>query len=142
MTDATRVVTASADETEELGRRLGAQVTGRAVFLLEGELGAGKTVFTRGLVTGLGGNPDDVSSPTFTLVNRYEHGRLRVYHLDLYRAESAGDLEGLGIEEILGEEAVVVVEWAEKLAWRPGGAVTVKLLVDPEAFERRMVEIE
>jgi tRNA threonylcarbamoyladenosine biosynthesis protein TsaE len=125
-----------------LGRRLGAQVTGRAVFLLEGELGAGKTVFTRGLVTGLGGNPDDVSSPTFTLVNRYEHGRLRVYHLDLYRAESAGDLEGLGIEEILGEEAVVVVEWAEKLAWRPGGAVTVKLLVDPEAFERRMVEIE
>lgn len=122
MIETGRVRTTSPDETEALGRRIGERIDAPAVLLLSGDLGAGKTLFTRGIAAGLGADPDDVSSPTFSLVNRYDGGRLPLYHLDLYRLDGphvAEALYGIGLEEILESRAVVVVEWAERLAGFP-----------------------
>lgn len=116
MNDHSQFLTHSAEETFELAYNLGESISTSIVFLLEGDLGAGKTVFAKGIAAGLDIDPADVSSPTFTLVNAYD-GRLRLYHLDLYRLD--GDLEeiyALGLDEMLGEaNAVVLIEWAERL---------------------------
>lgn len=122
MIESGRFQTTSPEETEELGRRVGASLDGPAVLLLSGDLGAGKTLFTRGVVEGLGADPDDVSSPTFSLVNRYDGGRLPIYHLDLYRLDGPHvneSLYGIGLDEILDERAVVLVEWADRLSGFP-----------------------
>jgi tRNA threonylcarbamoyladenosine biosynthesis protein TsaE len=109
-------VTRSAEETFDLAYRIGEALSEPAVFLLQGDLGAGKTVFAKGVGAGLDIDPADVNSPTFTMVNRHE-GRMRLYHLDLYRvAGGANEVYDLGLEEILAEpDAVVVVEWPERL---------------------------
>ncbi len=119
-------LTHSDEETFELGERLGVQLTSGAIFLLSGDLGAGKTVFAKGLASGLGLDPADVTSPSFTLINEYQ-GRLKFFHIDLYRLdENAG--VGLGLEEILETpNAVVLIEWAERLGYAPGAAITVRL---------------
>ena len=120
-----KFITHSAEETFELGRRLGERARARAVFLLSGDLGAGKTVFAKGLAAGLDIDPDDVTSPSFTLINIHE-GRLRFYHIDLYRLEP-GACEELGLEEIFEEDAVIAIEWAERLKVPPTGSVQVKI---------------
>ena len=109
-------VTRSAEETFDLAYRIGEAINEPAVFLLQGDLGAGKTVFAKGIGAGLDIDPAEVNSPTFTIVNRHE-GRMRLYHLDLYRIEGgANEVYDLGLEEILAEqEAVVVIEWPERL---------------------------
>jgi tRNA threonylcarbamoyladenosine biosynthesis protein TsaE len=109
-------ITHSADETFELAYRIGEAITQPMVFLLEGDLGAGKTVFAKGIGAGLEIDPAEVNSPTFTLVN-YHDGRMRLYHLDLYRIEGGADeIYELGLDEMLTEpDAVVVIEWAERL---------------------------
>ncbi len=104
-----------AAQTRQLGERIGRLLEPPRTVLLEGPLGSGKTVLTKGLVAGLGGDPELVTSPTFALVNRYPLPAGICYHLDLYRLETVRDLYSIGIEEILGEQAIVVVEWAEKL---------------------------
>lgn len=116
--------THSPAETEALGRRMGAAIDRSEILLLEGELGAGKTLLARGIVAGLGADPDLVSSPTFTLVNEYEGGRLPVLHLDLYRIGGGSQraLYELGLEELFDRKAVVIVEWAEYLADFPAPA--------------------
>lgn len=120
------IITRSAEETFEAGRRAGERLRGREVFLLSGDLGAGKTVFAKGLAAGLGLDPSDVTSPSFTLINVHE-GRLRLYHVDLYRLD-AGACFDLGLEEILEEEsAVTVIEWAERLGFAPENAVEVSI---------------
>ncbi len=102
---------ASEDETIELGRRLASELPRRAVVLLIGNLGAGKTTLAKGIVAGLGfGAPDEVSSPTFTLIHEYR----RVYHIDLYRLETAAEVATLGLDEIFDREAVVLIEWGER----------------------------
>jgi tRNA threonylcarbamoyladenosine biosynthesis protein TsaE len=117
-------ITHSAEETFALARGIGEQLKGGEVFLLKGELGAGKTVFAKGLAAGLGIDPADVTSPSFTLINVRE-GRLRFYHIDLYRVD-AGAFLVLGLEEIFEEErAVVVIEWAERLGTVATGAIKV-----------------
>ena len=118
--------THSPDETFEIGRRLGEQIKEPAIFLLSGELGAGKTLFTKGLGAGLGIDPSDITSPSFTLVNMHE-GRMRLYHVDLYRLDDASSFE-LGMDEILEEGgAVTVIEWAERLGYRPWEAIEVNI---------------
>lgn len=111
--------THSAEETFELAYSIGEAITEPTVFLLEGDLGAGKTVFAKGIAAGLDIDPAEVNSPTFTLVNQYgqHEGRMQLYHLDLYRIEGgAGELFELGLEEMLSEpNAVVLIEWPERL---------------------------
>ncbi len=112
------MISHSVEDTVRRGRELGAQLKPPVLVLLEGELGTGKTTLTKGIVSGLGaGAEEEVTSPTFTLVHSY-HNHARVYHVDLYRVAGFHDLETLGLEDILAEPAVVVVEWAEKLALR------------------------
>lgn len=118
--------TRSADETFRLAKRIGKRLKGGEVFLLKGDLGAGKTVFAKGLAAGLEIDPADVTSPTFTLVNSHQ-GRLRFFHIDLYRLE-AGAHRGLGLEEILDDEkAVTVIEWAERMGFLPAGSTVVEM---------------
>jgi tRNA threonylcarbamoyladenosine biosynthesis protein TsaE len=109
------IVTHSAEETMALGRDLARFFSPPCVVLMEGELGAGKTVLTKGIVTGLGAAPEtEVTSPTFALVHEYAGAR-KVYHIDLYRVEGARDLATLGLDEMLAQDATVIVEWGEKL---------------------------
>lgn len=109
-------ITRSAEETFELAYEIGEAVNEPTVFLLQGDLGAGKTVFAKGIGAGLDIDPSEVNSPTFTMVNQHD-GRMRLYHLDLYRiAGGANEVYDLGLEEMLAElEAVVVIEWPERL---------------------------
>jgi tRNA threonylcarbamoyladenosine biosynthesis protein TsaE len=130
-------ITQSAEETFELANRIGDQLKGGEVFLLTGDLGAGKTVFAKGLAAGLGIPSAEVTSPTFTLINVHE-GRLRFYHVDLYRLDT-GAHERLALEEIFEEEnAVTVIEWAERLSFAPASATVVEMVyVSPS--DRRIV---
>lgn len=107
-----QVQTASPAETEDLGRRLGALLRPGDVVALSGDLGAGKTVLARGLAAGAGAT-GYVASPTFTLIREYR-GPSRVYHVDLYRLDRPGQLDDLGLDEILDGSGIVVIEWAEK----------------------------
>ena len=118
--------THSEAETAAIGRDLAATLSAGDVVLLFGDLGAGKTAFVRGLAEGLGVQPGDVSSPTFTLMHEYRGGRLRLLHVDLYRLNDAREIEDLGADE-LGSEGVVAIEWADKLPRGWPGAVAVRI---------------
>ncbi|HEV2207887.1 MAG TPA: tRNA (adenosine(37)-N6)-threonylcarbamoyltransferase complex ATPase subunit type 1 TsaE [Verrucomicrobiae bacterium] len=104
----------SPDETIALGERLGLELRSGQVIALCGELGAGKTQFVKGVASGLGTSAR-VHSPTFALVNVYAGGRLRLYHLDLYRLETPEQIRSAGLEEYLAPVGVTVIEWAERL---------------------------
>ncbi len=106
--------TGSARETQELGERLGALLQAGDVVLLFGELGAGKTVFAKGIASGVGIAADQVTSPSFTLMNVHE-GRMRMIHLDLYRIETFDQVEQAGLLDVFNTDAIVVVEWPEKI---------------------------
>ncbi len=108
------LVTHGEAETTRAGVELAADLAPGDVVLLIGDLGLGKTVLARGIAAGLGVDPSEVHSPTFTLVNQYQ-GRVPVHHVDLYRIERESDLSELGLEEILGGEGVAIVEWGERL---------------------------
>ena len=105
----------SPEETEDIGARLAEQLGPGAVVAFTGDLGAGKTAFTRGLARGLG-VPDRVTSPTFTIVNEYEGGRLPLFHFDMYRLSSADELFDIGWEDYLRRGGVCAVEWSENIA--------------------------
>lgn len=116
------------EDTLEAGARLAAREPACRAFYLEGDLGAGKTVFAKGLARHYGVDPNQVASPTFALVARYGQGRRPVYHLDLYRIEHPAELLELGIEEMEEEDAVVIVEWPERLGnYRRTDAIRVRL---------------
>lgn len=116
------IVTRSAEETFELGRRLAGQLTTGAIFLLNGDLGAGKTVFTKGIAAGLAIDPADITSPTFTLMNVHR-GRLPLYHVDLYRLKR-GSTANIGLEDVLEEpNNIVAIEWPERLDYALNSAV-------------------
>jgi tRNA threonylcarbamoyladenosine biosynthesis protein TsaE len=131
-------------QTFELGRKLGERLSGGEVLLLAGPLGAGKTVFVKGLASALGIDPEDVSSPSFTLVNRYGEGRLVLYHLDLYRlAEGAAAAHAVDLDELLAEErAVIVIEWAERMGAYPLPEETVwRVSIEGDGEEPRRVAV-
>ena len=109
------VYSLSEEETMELGRHLAQNLRAGDLVLLEGDLGLGKTVFVRGVASSLGVPPEDVSSPSFTLVQEYRGGSVPVFHVDLYRLESPEDVATLGIEDILAGGGLALVEWGERL---------------------------
>jgi len=115
-----KFVSQSERETFELGVRIGAELSGGEIILLDGPLGAGKTVLVKGVAHALGLNEEDITSPSFTLVNPH-HGRLLLYHIDLYRLEAgASAAYAVDLDEILTDEsAVVIIEWAERLGRYP-----------------------
>jgi tRNA threonylcarbamoyladenosine biosynthesis protein TsaE len=119
------VTTNSEQETFALGRNVAKTVSPGTFVLLHGDLGAGKTAFVRGMAAGLGANPEEVSSPTFVLIQHYK-GRTPLVHVDLYRLESGAAVDDLGLEE-LASGAVVAVEWAERLPRPMDGSVTVTI---------------
>ena len=123
---AERVTTNSESDTSAAGERLAAVLEAGDVVLLFGELGAGKTAFVRGLARGLGALPDDVSSPTFTLVQEYRGGRLPLFHVDLYRLEPA-EIADLGLDELIDGDGVVAIEWADRWDDRPLDAIEVTI---------------
>ena len=128
-------VTNSEAETHLLARELAAALEAGDVLLLSGDLGAGKTTFVRGLAEGLGIDPADVSSPTFTLLHEYRGGRLTLYHADLYRLDktATGDL---GLEETGVRDGVLAIEWPDRLMHRLPGARTVTMEFAGETARR------
>jgi tRNA threonylcarbamoyladenosine biosynthesis protein TsaE len=106
-------ISESADETIQIGRQIARELPRQSVVLLIGNLGAGKTTLAKGIVSGLGlAEPDDVTSPTFTLIHEYGEGRL--YHIDLYRLDTAAQVGALGFDEILSRDAIALIEWGER----------------------------
>ena len=119
-------ITHSPEETENLGEALGRRLPAGTVLAYRGELGAGKTAFTRGLARGLGCT-EPVTSPTYTIVNEYLGGRLPLFHFDMYRLRSSDDLWDIGWEDYLDRGGVCAVEWSENVADALEGAVTVTI---------------
>lgn len=113
-------------ETIDAGRALAAELRPDDVVLLTGDLGAGKTAFVKGLAEGLGVDPLEVSSPTFTLIQEYRGGRLTLHHIDLYRLMPR-EVDDLGLEELVISGAVVAVEWPDRWTRVPAHAVRVEL---------------
>jgi tRNA threonylcarbamoyladenosine biosynthesis protein TsaE len=135
-------VSDSVAQTEAIAADLARSLRGGECLALHGDLGAGKTQFVRGLVRGLGGSPRAVSSPTFVLLNVYEGGRLTVYHLDAYRVGGADDFEAIGFPELLEQpDAVVVVEWADRVESLLPPAKRVDVWIEPVAEGRRRIAI-
>ena len=130
--------TAGEEQTEALGFRLGQLIQPGAVIAYTGDLGAGKTAFTRGLARGLG-IPDRVTSPTFTIVNEYEGGRLPLFHFDMYRLGSSDELYDIGWEDYLARNGVCAVEWSENVDDAlEADAIRVDLRRGDDAGQRRI----
>jgi tRNA threonylcarbamoyladenosine biosynthesis protein TsaE len=117
----------SEEQTRHIAARLAKDLRPGAVILLKGDLGAGKTAFVRGLAEGLSINPDDVTSPTFTLVHEYRGGRLPLIHVDLYRLDRA-DLDDIGLDQDLANDGIVAIEWPERLSRDINGATSVSIV--------------
>lgn len=129
----------SSDATTSMGAELGERLGAGDVVALEGGLGAGKTVFVRGVAAGLGLDPGAVTSPTFTLVHEYTGpgNRCPLFHLDLYRIESPEAVHALGWDEAVGGRGVAVVEWADRaVGWLPGERLDVGFVVTGETARR------
>ena len=132
--------TRSAAETAEVGARIAAMLSPPAVVMLIGDLGSGKTTLAKGIVQALGAAPpEEVLSPTFSLVHEYE-GEPKVYHLDLYRLDTVPQLETLGLEDIWEQRAIVLIEWGERFdSELPGVRLEVRL--DYDGDHGRVIEI-
>jgi tRNA threonylcarbamoyladenosine biosynthesis protein TsaE len=130
------------EETFALGGWLGRKLSGGEVILLRGDLGAGKTLFTKGLIDALGYDIDEVTSPTFTLVNLYE-ALFRVYHIDLYRlAEDGSAGFAVGLDDILNEEkAITIIEWAERLGNYPLPPETITVEIAGVGDDMRVIKV-
>jgi tRNA threonylcarbamoyladenosine biosynthesis protein TsaE len=131
--------TSSEEETVELGRMIARTLPAKACILLIGNLGAGKTTLAKGIIHGLGvAEPEEVASPTFTLIHEYGEGR--VYHIDLYRLDKVEELATLGLDDIFDREALVLIEWGERFPGRmPARRMEIRLsAIDPN---ERQIEI-
>lgn len=129
------LITHSEEETADAARTLAGTLKSGDVILLSGNLGAGKTAFVRGLASGLGMDPEDVSSPTFTLVHEYRGGRLTLYHADLYRLDKVAT-EDLGLEEMGVSDGVLAIEWPDRLAHALPGAREIEIEIVDETTRR------
>ena len=129
-------------ETFELGNQFGKQLAGGEIILLSGPLGAGKTVFVKGLAAALGIDPEEVTSPSFTLVNPYD-AKFRLFHIDLYRLdEGASAAHAVDLDELLNDEqAVIVIEWAERLGQYPLPSNVWRVSISGDGESPRMISI-
>lgn len=129
-------------ETFDLGVRIGKQLSGGEIILLDGPLGAGKTVFVKGVARALGLNEEDITSPSFTLVNLHQ-GRLLLYHIDLYRLDQgASAAHAVDLDEILSDEtAVTIIEWGERLGHYPLPADAWRIGITGDGDESRKISI-
>lgn len=128
----------SESDTRAIAAALAPTLAPGAVILLSGDLGAGKTAFVRGLAEGLGLDPDDVTSPTFTLVHEYRGGRLPLIHVDLYRLERA-ELDEIGLDQDLAATGMTAVEWSERLTRSIANAIAVRII--DSGGDTRSIEI-
>jgi tRNA threonylcarbamoyladenosine biosynthesis protein TsaE len=135
----TRITTHSEAETSVAGRELACSLTGGEVILLSGDLGAGKTAFVRGLAAGLGVDPADVTSPTFTLVQEYRSGRVPLFHADLYRLTPV-EVDDLGLDEMTLAGGVLAIEWPDRLPRPFERAIRVE--ISHVEDDTRTIEIE
>jgi tRNA threonylcarbamoyladenosine biosynthesis protein TsaE len=132
-------VAGSESDTQAIACELAATLRAGDVLLLAGELGAGKTTFVKGLAAGLGIDPGDVSSPTFTLLHEYRGGRLTLYHADLYRLDRTAT-EDLGLEEAGVRDGVLAIEWPDRLTHDVPDAKLIRLEVVDDAVRRITIE--
>lgn len=131
--------TTSETETSQAGEALGRDLVAGDVVLLYGDLGAGKTAFVRGMARGVGANPEEVSSPTFTLVQEYTGSSATLYHVDLYRLEPA-EIDDLGLEDLVAGDGIVAIEWAERWKGRPDDAIDVR--IEDAGEDHRRIRID
>jgi tRNA threonylcarbamoyladenosine biosynthesis protein TsaE len=133
------LTTTGEDETIAAGERFARTLGAGAVVLLFGQLGAGKTAFVRGVARGLGAIDDDVSSPTFTIVQEYAGRDHKLYHVDLYRLDPK-EVEHLGLDDLIEAGGIVAIEWAEQWIGRPDDAIEVRIADQGE--DRREIRID
>jgi tRNA threonylcarbamoyladenosine biosynthesis protein TsaE len=144
-------ITNSAEETIARGREIAGKLRPPVLVLLQGDLGAGKTTLTKGIISGLGAAcEEEVTSPTFNLVHEFRSNNLigsepsprpcKVYHVDLYRIENFHDLESLGLEDALSEKAIVIIEWPEHFNFRTDWP-TLEIRLDHAGGESRHITI-
>src|SRR6266478_7739470 len=135
-------VSVNEQETFDLGVLIGKRLSGGEVILLNGPLGAGKTIFVKGIARALGLNEEDITSPSFTLVNLHQ-GRLLLYHLDLYRlGEGASAAHAVDLDEILSDEAaVVIIEWGERLGRYPLPPDARRIEISGDGDEPRKISV-
>jgi tRNA threonylcarbamoyladenosine biosynthesis protein TsaE len=133
----------SPEETFALGERLGGELRGGDVVLLRGGLGAGKTLMTKGVVRALGFDVDEVTSPSFALVNLYKTAEYNIYHIDLWRIDERSDVAfAVGLDEILEDPgAIVIIEWAERLGGRELPARVISVDIEGDGDDPRRITI-
>jgi tRNA threonylcarbamoyladenosine biosynthesis protein TsaE len=133
------IVQASSEaETAATGERLGLTLGPGDVVLLIGELGAGKTAFVRGMARGIGASEDDVSSPTFTLIQEYRDGRVPLQHVDLYRLTPA-EAADLGLDDLVSGRNIVAIEWPDRWSEPPSDAIEVR--IEDDGGDSRIIRI-
>ncbi|MCR4787741.1 MAG: tRNA (adenosine(37)-N6)-threonylcarbamoyltransferase complex ATPase subunit type 1 TsaE [Lachnospiraceae bacterium] len=139
----TEFESASAIDTYDLGCELGKKALPGEVYTLNGDLGAGKTVFAQGFAKGLG-ITDNVNSPTFTILQIYDKGRLTLYHFDVYRIADSSEMDEIGFDEYVYSDGVCLIEWAEYIEdILPEGYIRVDIKKDPEkGFDIRHITID
>lgn len=143
MPDSRSIISTSPEITFELGEELGSRLQGGEVILLTGGLGAGKTLLTKGILSALRYDVDEVTSPSFTLVNLYKTGRFNVYHVDLWRSDGKDAAFAVGLDEILADEgAVVIIEWAEHLGNFVFESIVYRITLRGDGDEPRQIEID
>ena len=139
-----KILTHSSEETTEFGRNLAAKLNAPVLVLLKGDLGAGKTTLTKGIISGLGAAAEeDVTSPTFNLVHVFKTQStppVKVYHVDLYRLEGTHDLESIALEDILSEPAIAIIEWSERLTLRTNWPI-IRIELDHAGEDSRRIRI-
>ena len=136
-----QITTHSADETQALGQKLASRLAPGDVIAYFGDLGAGKTAFTRGIAEGLGVS-EQVTSPTYTIVNEYLSGRLPLFHFDMYRLGSSDELFDIGWEDYLARGGVCAVEWSENVEDALQDAIRITIEKDSLAPDTRHITIE
>jgi len=138
-------ISESTGQTIELGKKIGAMLTGGEIFCLIGDLGSGKTHFIKGIAAGAGAvDAEHVNSPTFVIVNEYSgpDSRLDIYHIDAYRLESIAEFEALGFDDLCYDDSVVLIEWADKVISALNGVDTITIELSHVSENQRRIAIK